>query len=261
VSEEALENNKTQESGGIHAVGEEKTEEEKSDEKLNESLDSDNKNSELIKEEESVSNVGNIFLRLDFEITMRNLEFISPFVHSKCVQIGGLSIGIMKVLGMALDEEIVYGAYCANIGLAAIPQSIYHSPTLIDEPNREIIKLHVNSSYNMIIRVSGKAAEIALNHHELSMGKGYLGKKDNEVAKESFVVGIVERFLGSLSIHRSMYKPQSSFLDAYDNAMESYKGTTHIFNAEEQDKIGEYLYTFYLSKNEQLNNAFDYGRV
>ncbi|MHB8903944.1 MAG: hypothetical protein ACYC40_02490, partial [Patescibacteria group bacterium] len=62
-------------------------------------------------------------------------------------------------------------------------------------------------------------------------------------------------------IHRSMYKPQSSFLDAYDNAMESYKGTTHIFNAEEQDKIGEYLYTFYLSKNEQLNNAFDYGRV
>lgn len=195
--------------------------------------------------------------KLYFYFTMNNLKFISPVVFNKCVSIGNLSLGLIKLLNMPIDDETVLACYFSNIGLAAIPHNIYHSNSLLDESSMQVIRNHVNSSYNILSRYFPKAADIVLNHHELPMGKGYLKKPDSEVKKESYVIGIAERFLGSTSVLRSLIKPQSSFMDAANNALKFYEGTTHIFSEKELEAVFGYLYQADGAVDNVLENAFN----
>ncbi len=197
------------------------------------------------------------FARLYFHFTMNNLKFTSPVVFNKCVSIGNLSLGLIKLLNMPVDDETVLACYFSNIGLASIPQNIYYSHSLLDETSMQVIKYHVNASFNILSGFFPKAADIALNHHELPMGKGYLKKPDGEVRKESYVIGIAERFLGSMSVLRSLFKPQSSFMDAVNNALKVYEGTTHIFSEKELGDIFNYLYQTDRAVDAVLENAFN----
>ena len=195
--------------------------------------------------------------RIYFYFTMNNLKFISPVVFNKCISIGNLSSGLIKLLNMPIDDEIIIACYFANIGLAAVPHNIYHSNSLLDESSMQVIRYHVNSSYNILSSYFPKAADLVLNHHELPMGKGYLKKPDREVRKESYVIGIAERFLGSTSMLGSLIRPQNSFMDAANNALKFYEGTTHIFSEKEQEAIFEYLYRTDRAVDNVLENAFN----
>lgn len=197
-------------------------------------------------------------------ILYRNLMFIlkrtKPVIYDRCVQTGNLSMKIWDALGTEVSEELYMSAYIANIGYLGIPESIYYPHRLLSREEKSIIEFHTDISADIMasILVGGGVTDedyitsicnIVRFHHELPMdNKGYKKKTDVPALvrknRESFIIGIADRFTGVLSGISSMYRNTYNNSQAAEFAMYGHDETSSVFSKDDMKIIYSVLLNY-----------------
>lgn len=116
------------------------------------------------------------------------------------------------------DEQILLDAApMHDIGKITVPHDVLHKPGKFTDAEREIMKEHTTTAYNLLKRSRRKimqaAAIIAHQHHEKWDGSGYpRGLKGNEIHIYGRVVAVADVF--DALTHRRCYKSPWSVEDA-----------------------------------------------
>lgn len=129
---------------------------------------------------------------------------------------------LLLTQAMGIDDrnfaaEIEKGALLHDIGKIGIPDSILRKPGPLTEKEREIIKEHPFSGYEMVEEFSflRKASQVVLFHHESYDGQGYpYGLKGEEIPLEARIFAIADT-LDAITSDRP-YRKGKSFRDAFD---------------------------------------------
>lgn len=109
-------------------------------------------------------------------------------------------------------EEIARGALLHDIGKIAIPDNILLKPDKLSDDEREIMKTHTVTGYN-ILKSSGyleKTAEIVLAHHESYDGSGYpRGLAGSEIPLGARIFAVVDTYdaMRSNRVYRQSITP------------------------------------------------------
>jgi putative nucleotidyltransferase with HDIG domain/PAS domain S-box-containing protein len=122
--------------------------------------------------------------------------------HSRRVTEITLQIARAMKLTEEEIEHIRRGAILHDIGKMSVPDEILHKPGKLTNEEREIIKEHPITAYNLLSPISflKKALEIPYSHHEKWDGTGYPQKLKGEeipLAARIFAVADVWDALGS----------------------------------------------------------------
>ncbi len=95
--------------------------------------------------------------------------------HSRRVTENTLKIAIAMGIDGEYLEHIRRGAILHDIGKMSIPDEILHKPDKLNDEEREIIKQHPTTAFNLLAPIPflKKALEIPYSHHEKWDGTGY----------------------------------------------------------------------------------------
>jgi response regulator RpfG family c-di-GMP phosphodiesterase len=178
-----------------------------------------------------------------------------PIIYDKCIKTGITAMSIFNLLNMNSDEiknnnnnasivldgdDLIAASYLANVGFIGIPEYILYKQGLLMDNEYEIVKQHTKISANVCMPISPNAYSVILDHHELPLARGY-SKKMSGVARSSFVIGVADRFVGSMHMVGSLYRPANSRYDALKNAMEFFDSTSPVFSVDEINGIADLL--------------------
>lgn len=115
-------------------------------------------------------------------------------------------------------ENIKIAAMLHDIGKIYIPNSILEKPGKLTDEEFNIMKTHVIKGEQLLHEVDGDlmtlAKQIALEHHEKWNGKGYLGKKEQEISLPARIIAVADVFDALVS--KRCYKESWSIEKAYD---------------------------------------------
>lgn len=115
-------------------------------------------------------------------------------------RVGEYTKVLCRALGMDDDEVWMVGtaAMMHDIGKMMIPSEIIEKPGKLTDEEFEIVKQHVVYGKKLLGNCKGEllkvSAQIAYEHHEKYNGKGYLGKKGNEISLYARCVAIADVF-------------------------------------------------------------------
>ncbi len=210
------------------------------------------------------------------------LELVNsqPFIYERIINTGNVAMEIFKALNIKITPELIIASYGANIGFIAIPHSIILKQTHLTEKEYGIIKQHPYISADKAERIYFNSLEdtsymnklsepelnaifeeknnkfeyikeIILNHHELPLGKGYY-QKSSSISKESYIVGIADRFAGAVNGFSSLYKAVMPAARAADEVVGHLLNNTQLFtNAGIKDENDKPIFDaeLYIIKN------------
>ena len=177
-----------------------------------------------------------------------------PIIFDKCVKTGAVAMSIFELLKMDFDliksgnnkevrlenEDLVVASYMANIGFIGIPEYILYKQGELTEGEYDTVKQHTKLSANSASAISPVSTLAILDHHELPLAKGY-NKKMTGVPRSAYVIGIADRFIGSIHMMGSLYRPANSRYDAVSNAVSMFDNTSQVFSVEEINAIADLL--------------------
>ena len=247
--------------------------------------DNDKEKSELGEPEEQEGDADddiNPFQSQPVKLMFAFLELVNsqPFIYEKIINTGNVAIEIFKALDIKITPELIIASYGANIGFIGIPHNIILKQTHLTEKEYGIIRQHPyisadkaeqiyfnsleDTSYmnelgepelNAIFEEKNNKfeyiKEIILNHHELPLGKGYY-QKSSGVGKESYIVGIADRFAGAVNGFSSLYKAVMPPARAADEVVRHLFNNTQLFtNADIKDENDKPIFDaeLYIIKN------------
>ncbi|MHB1696637.1 MAG: HD-GYP domain-containing protein [bacterium] len=187
------------------------------------------------------------------------LNFVSinkPIIFDKAFKTGMVGMSIFGLLKMESDvvkignnneirldsEDLVVASYMANIGFIGVPEYILYKQGQLTDGEYDTVKQHVKLSANAASSVSQTAYAAILDHHELPLGKGY-NKKMTGIPRSAYVIGIADRFVGSVHMMGSLYRPANSRYDAVSNAISMFDNTSQVFSIDEINAIADLLLT------------------
>ena len=246
---------------------------------------SNNETSELGESEEQVGDV-DPFQSQPVKLMFAFLELINsqPFIYERIINTGNVAIEIFKALNIKITPELIIASYGANIGFIAMPHNIILKQTHLTEKEYGIIKQHPYISADKAERIyfnsledmsyinklieNGSETElnaifkeknnnfeyikeIILNHHELPLGKGYY-QKSSGTSKESYIVGIADRFAGAVNGFSSLYKAVMPAARAAEEVVRHLFNNTQLFtNADIKDENDKPIFDseLYIIKN------------
>jgi len=185
------------------------------------------------------------------------LNFISvnkPIIFDKAYKTGVVAMAIFDLLKMKSDtvkigngneikldtEDLIVASYMANIGFIGIPEYILYKQGQLTDGEYDTVKQHVKLSANAAAAISNVAPIAILDHHELPLGKGY-NKKMSGIPRSSYIIGIADRFVGSIHMVGSLYRPANSRFDAVTNAISMFDNTSQVFSINEINEIADLL--------------------
>ncbi len=109
---------------------------------------------------------------------------------------------------MELDKDRIKSIYIAgqlhDIGKIAIPLEILSRPGKISNLEKEMIKIHTTTGYNILREIDfpWPIAEIVYQHHEREDGSGYpLGLKGDEILLEAKIISVAD-IIEAIASHR-----------------------------------------------------------
>ena len=126
---------------------------------------------------------------------------------------------ISKKMGYDEDAALIGKASILHdIGKITISREILNKKGALTAEEREIIKQHIISGYNLFDGLKGRLFSIArlvtLEHHENFDGSGYLGKKGDEISIYARIVRVADVFDALVS--KREYKEKWSYEDAIE---------------------------------------------
>ena len=182
------------------------------------------------------------------------LSTIKPIIYDKCIKTGIVASNIFNILQMNEDvlsfgenkvtvsnDDLIVASYLANAGFAGIPEYVLYKQGSLSDNEYSIVKEHVKVSANIASIISPESFTVVLDHHELPLAKGY-NKKLTGTARSSYVIGIADRYVGSLHMVGSLYRPSNSRMDAIKNAIEMFDTTSQVFSVDQINAIADMLF-------------------
>ena len=176
-----------------------------------------------------------------------------PIIFDKCIKTGLVAMSIFDLLKMDFDliksgnkeirlenEDLIVASYMANSGFIGIPEYILYKQGELTEGEYDTVKQHTKLSANSASAISPASTFAILDHHELPLAKGY-NKKMTGVPRSAYVIGIADRFVGSIHMMGSLYRPANSRYDAISNAINMFDSTSQVFSVEEINAIADLL--------------------
>lgn len=172
--------------------------------------------------------IDNIRLKKDMYQTQEELvRAFAEICESKSKQTGQHIKRVSeytKVLAEAIGlperekDNLVIASMMHDIGKLLIPSEILEKNGKLTEQEFDEIKKHVSYGYELLKHSPGRVMEIAklvaLEHHEKWNGKGYLGKKGDEIDFYSRIMAVVDVFDALVS--KRSYKKKWTLEDAYN---------------------------------------------
>ena len=138
------------------------------------------------------------------------LELRDPYTAGHNRGVGNLSMDIAHKLGLkkSVCNTLLIAGYLHDIGKISIPLDILSKPGKITNLEYQIIKTHVEKSYEILnsANLDQNIAEIVYNHHERLDGSGYpRGISGDSLNIESRIIMVADVVEAMLS-HRP-YRP------------------------------------------------------
>ena len=121
-------------------------------------------------------------------------------------RVGALSVRIASQLGLPADQiEIIrFATPLHDIGKIAVPDHILLKPGPLTAVEYEEIKLHVTVGASILSGgtspILQMAEQVALTHHELWDGSGYLGLAKLEIPQAARIVAVADVFDALISV-------------------------------------------------------------
>lgn len=131
-------------------------------------------------------------------ISLGSLRRVDDYTLEHSVNVCILSLVIGMSIGIDHDElmDLGIGAILHDIGKMLIPKHILNKPGLLTVDEYKIVKKHTTYGYDILkksSKISKRAAEVALNHHERLDGNGYpSGKKEGQISIYSRIVAVCD---------------------------------------------------------------------
>ena len=111
-------------------------------------------------------------------------------------------------------RDVARGGLLHDIGKNRVPRAVLDKPAALDASEWQVMRTHVKSGYDMIVRAQGfppSYAHIIAEHHERCDGSGYpAGRCAPGIALDSQLVGIVDAF-DALTSRRPYRGPVTAF--------------------------------------------------
>lgn len=154
------------------------------------------------------------------------LELRDPYTAGHNRRVGNLAWDIAERLGLPNNDkvEILIAGYLHDIGKISIPSEILSKPGKITNLEYEIIKTHVQFSYDILKKVDLEwpVAHIVYNHHERLDGSGYPnGVKGDKIELESRILMVAD-VVEAMLTHRP-YRPAHN-IDSMLSELEKNNG-------------------------------------
>jgi HD-GYP domain-containing protein (c-di-GMP phosphodiesterase class II) len=136
--------------------------------------------------------------RVDQLNYLSQLRFRDAYTYSHTLNVCALSIAIALKCGFSPKEieEIALAAILHDLGKLFIPKPIMFKPTKLTKGEFNVMKLHPEMGYNVIIKelkLSEAIARPALEHQEMYSGGGYPNNlKGDEIHPYSHIVKIAD---------------------------------------------------------------------
>lgn len=134
---------------------------------------------------------------------------------------------IAAFLGLGEDETrmLLYAASVHDIGKIALSREILSKPSLT-ESDRRVMKFHPRRGAELIRALTPyrEAADVVLYHHERPDGRGYYGRRPEEIPKLAHVLAVADVFDGMTSSHTD--RPKLSPEEAVE-ALIAMRGVGH----------------------------------
>ena len=111
-------------------------------------------------------------------------------------------------------RDVARGGLLHDIGKNRVPRSVLDKPAALDSAEWQVMRTHVKSGHDMIVRALGYQpayAHIVAEHHERCDGSGYpAGRLASGIALDSQLVGVVDAF-DALTTRRPYRAPVTAF--------------------------------------------------
>jgi putative nucleotidyltransferase with HDIG domain len=111
-------------------------------------------------------------------------------------------------------RDVARGGLLHDIGKNRVPLAMLDKPAALDASEWQVMRTHVKSGYDMVVRAQGfppSYAHVIAEHHERCDGSGYpAGRCASGIALDSQLVGIVDAF-DALTSRRPYRGPVTAF--------------------------------------------------
>lgn len=153
------------------------------------------------------------------------------YVHSTNVCII-MAVALMDRFPQDSIEEFAFAALLHDIGKTRVPLEIINKPDKLTEAEFSVIKKHPELGVDIIedlkFDLNESSKRVILEHHERYDGTGYpFGKKDKEIAMQSYVAGVCDVY-DALTTKRS-YKDALPFSKAVQIILKGAGSHFHPF--------------------------------
>lgn len=166
---------------------------------------------------EMVNNLNNMFINLAM-ITEKKANGTGTHL----ITVSKITELIAKEMGLNNADLIGKASILHDIGKITISSQILNKQGRLSSEEREIVKQHIFSGYNLLEGLSGELFEIAksivLEHHENFDGSGYLGKKADQISIYARIVRVCDVFDALVS--KREYKDKWSYEAAIEYIFE-----------------------------------------
>lgn len=129
-------------------------------------------------------------------LSLFKVTSLQESVVGHCVDVAVVSISLAASCGYggAGLREVGLGALLHDIGKARVPQEALNAPRPLTPEEFERVKLHTVLGHRVLSRC-GKAARVALEHHEMLDGRGYpRGLRGHRIGEASRLVAVADVF-------------------------------------------------------------------
>lgn len=128
-------------------------------------------------------------------IASQLIELRDPYTAGHENHVGDLASAVAKEMGLddARQEGLMVAGYLHDLGKIIVPMEILCKPEKISDEEYNLIKNHVQASYDLLRNVSlpWPVAKSVLEHHERLDGSGYPnGLKGDQISLEGRILAV-----------------------------------------------------------------------
>jgi putative nucleotidyltransferase with HDIG domain len=126
-------------------------------------------------------------------------KHLATHTHAINTAVYGIVLARFMQLGPAETiRDVARGGLLHDIGKNRVPRNVLDKPSALDGPEWQVMRTHVKSGHDMIIRALGyppSYAHIVAEHHERCDGSGYpAGRSAAGIPLDAQLVGVVDAF-------------------------------------------------------------------